>query len=113
MTEQEQLSTETGESVTITDTDNTDATAQGGSSPEDTQKAYQVIIEQQSQNIQLLLEQTQRQQEQIAALLRSGAQIRDSEAGSVETGQQTQFQHVSNVYDDFKALGAEIGKRDY
>lgn len=113
MAEQEQVSTETGESVTITDTDNTDAAVQGGTSPEDAQEAYRVIIEQQSQNIQLLMEQTQRQQEQIAALLRSGAQIRDSEAGSVETQQQARFQHVSNVYDDFKALGAEIGKRDY
>ena len=72
--------------------------AAAGNQPEDTAAGYLEIINQQTQQINALIEQTQRQQSEITRLIQNGAIITD--------GNQTPNQPVSNA----SALG---GFADY
>ena len=102
-------------------TDNSGAGASmAGAKPEDTMQGYLEIINQQTQQINALIEQTQRQQSEITRLIQNGAIITDGKQSINEPVSNASalggFADYTNVdsedFVSFRDLGKYVGTKE-
>lgn len=104
-----------GENLTQTaNLDKVDPSNAVGETAEDTngknQNAYETVISQQADQIEMLLKHTESLQGQIAELIHSGAQIRDTQSTPSAQASQTQPSRNTENVPTLSELGRQIGK---
>ena len=78
--------------------------------------AYQVIIEQQQEQISALLNQTKLLNDQITSMIQNGTQIRDASAQTTQTHSALANLNTQNLADQdysLESLAREIGKKKH
>lgn len=74
--------------------------------------AYDTIIQQQKEQIDALIEHTERLNKQIAQMVHGGVQVNDGTQAQPQPQPQPQTQSLADDYVSLSDLGAEIGKKE-
>ena len=73
---------------------------------------YDAIIKQQKEQIDALMEHTERLNKQIAQMVHGGVQVNDGTQQTQSQQTQAQAQSLTDDYVSLSDLGAEIGKKE-
>lgn len=119
MTNENAAQTETATQVeNVTQTENA-AQVENVTPAENTvpaENAYQVIIEQQQEQINVLLNQTKLLNDQITSMIQNGTQIRDVTAQTTQTHSALANLNTQNLADQeysLESLAREIGRKNH